>query len=307
MSGKSRVKRNNKSKNIWKKILITFFIFIVTITLTILYARFIGTSGLKIKEYKIVNSSIPDSFYGTKIVHISDVHYGMTVNEKELDNLVKKVNMLKPDIIVITGDLIDRHTILEEKEINKIISILNKMEAKISKYAIMGNHDYKIKSWNTIITNSGFINLDNTYDVIYNNGFNPILLAGVSTNSYLDKDKTSIKEKMKSIDDYISSINNSKEGNLPKYRILLLHEPDFIDNINIDDYNLILAGHSHDGQVKFPVIGATILPPNAKKYYKNYYNINGTDLYISSGVGTSTIKYRLFNRPSINLYRLTNK
>lgn len=307
MSKDSREKRNNSTKPLWKKVLIISLIIITILTSTILYARFIGTSGLKIKEYKIVNSSIPNSFYGTKIVHISDVHYGMTVNEKELNNLANKVNMLKPDIIVITGDLIDRHTILKEKEINKMISILNKMEAKIGKYAIMGNHDYKIESWNTIITNSEFINLDNTYDIIYNNGFEPILLAGVSTNSYLNKDKTNIEEKMKSINEYITNINNSKDANLPKYRILLLHEPDFIDSINIDDYNLILAGHSHDGQVKFPIIGAVILPPNGKKYYKNYYNINGTDLYVSSGVGTSTVKFRLFNRPSINLYRLTNK
>ena len=92
------------------------------------------------------------------------------------------------------------------------------------------------------------------------------------------------------------------------YKIMLLHEPDFSDNV-VDNYNvnLILAGHSHNGQVRLPVIGALHTPSYAKKYYDNYYDINGTDLYISSGIGVSTINYRLFNRPSINFYRLNKE
>ena len=91
------------------------------------------------------------------------------------------------------------------------------------------------------------------------------------------------------------------------YKILLIHEPDYINNIDYSNFNLILAGHSHNGQVKLPFVGGIILPNGAKKYYKEYYKLNNTDLYISSGIGTSQISFRLFNRPSINFYRLTNK
>ena len=72
-------------------------------------------------------------------------------------------------------------------------------------------------------------------------------------------------------------------------------------------FNLILAGHSHHGQIRLPLIGAIILPDGAKKYYNGYYEFNKTKLYISNGIGTSTINFRLFNKPSFNLYRITNK
>ena len=74
-----------------KKILIGIGIFVALVIGIIIYARYIGTSGLYVKEYKVTNSSIPDSFYGTKIIQISDIHYGRTIKKKELESLVKKV------------------------------------------------------------------------------------------------------------------------------------------------------------------------------------------------------------------------
>ena len=71
--------------------------------------------------------------------------------------------------------------------------------------------------------------------------------------------------------------------------------------------NLILAGHSHNGQVRLPFIGAIYTPIGAKKYYDNYYNVSGTKLYISSGIGVSTTNYRLWNHPSINFYRINKE
>ena len=73
-----------------KKVLIIIGIIIAVIASIILYARFIGTSGLIVKEYKITNSSIPDSFYGTKIVQLSDIHFGRTIDNNNLEKIVKK-------------------------------------------------------------------------------------------------------------------------------------------------------------------------------------------------------------------------
>ena len=92
----------------------------------------------------------------------------------------------------------------------------------------------------------------------------------------------------------------------PIYNILLIHEPDYIKDINYSKYDLILAGHSHGGQVRLPLIGSIYNPNGSKLYHNDYYKINNTDLYISSGLGTSIYDFRLFNRPSFNLYRLTN-
>ncbi len=301
---RSKNKKRKKLANIIGKLIIIKVLIIISI---FLYARYIGTTGINVKEYKITNSNIPDNFYGFKIVHFSDVHYGRTINDNELKKIVNKINYLNPDLIVFTGDLIDKDTKINEKQINSLISILSKLDARVGKYYITGNHDYEFKDFSTIMNNSGFNNIDNNYDIIYNDGFKPLLLAGISTNLYLNKDNTTVEEKSKNISNYITSLTDNNDENLPKYKILMIHEPDFIDDLNINDYNLILAGHSHNGQVKVPGIGAVILPPGSKKYYDDYYNFNGTDLYISSGLGTSRYDLRLFNRPSINFYRLVNK
>lgn len=274
-------------------------IFILIIAAILLYSRFIATKGLATKEYKITSSSIQDNFHGFKIVHISDVHYGRTTDKKDLNNMVKEVNLLKPDIVVLTGDLIDKDTKLDDILKGEISEALNSINANVGKYAISGNHDSNFSEWESIINDSGFKNLNDTYELIYNDGYTPILLAGLSSNL---NNQVDITERYNKILEY-SNNENIKE----LYKILLIHEPDYINNIDYSNFNLILAGHSHNGQVRLPFIGGIILPNGAKKYYKEHYKINNTDLYISSGIGTSGISFRLFNKPSINFYRLTNK
>lgn len=296
-----RAKHAKKEKILtWKKFLKFIFMLTIIISGILLYARYIGTSGLLIKEYKIYNSNIPDSFHGTKIVHVSDIHYGRTIQKKELNKLVTSINELKPDIVIFTGDLIDKDTKLTKKDKKIIIEELKKLDTTIGKYAITGNHDYQFDEYNSILLESNFINLDDSYDIIYHKSYEPIMLAGLKT--YLSS-KKSMDDRMLNINTYIS--DNKDKG--PKFRILMMHEPDLIDDVQVDNFNLVLAGHSHNGQVRLPIIGATVLPPKAKNYYDEYYKINNTDLYISSGVGTSTINFRFLNKPSINLYRLVNK
>lgn len=289
------MEKEEKHINI-KKIFKYSIIFILLITGILLYSRYIGTSGIFIKEYNIKNKVLSNDFYGLKIVHLSDIHYGRTIHKEELNKIKKEINLMKPDIVVLTGDLIDKDTKMNNKNIKIITEFLNEINCNIGKYAIKGNHDYSFKNWDIIIENGGFTNLNDTYEVIYTNSTDNILLAGVSTNVY---GKKTIKEKLETTFEYI---NNSK----PNYSILIMHEPDFIDKIDYTKFNLILAGHSHNGQVRLPFIGAIIKPKFAKKYYDNYYKIKNTDLYISSGIGTSEINFRLFNRPSFNMYRLTN-
>lgn len=268
------------------KILIAILIIVILITL---WARFIGTKGLKTNEYKIVNTKITNSYHGLKIVHLSDIHYGSTIKDKQMENLVNKVNELNPDIIVFTGDLLD-----EEYETNNIVEYLTNLQAKIGKYAVNGNHDDE--RFNEIVNKSGFINLNDSYKLIYYESIQPIIISGISSN--LEKNDLSIKTEQ--FDNYIAE-------NEYIYSILLMHEPDYVDSLNLNNYDLVLSGHSHNGQVKLPIVGAIVKPNGAKKYYDEYYKISNTDLYITSGIGTSNLKLRLFNKPSFNLYRLTNK
>lgn len=284
-----------------KKLLIALGIIILLFLLTYGYARFLGTSGLVVKEIKVTNKKIPNHFHGLKIVHLTDVHYGRIINDKNIETIVKKINLLKPDIVVITGDLLDRDRELSEENKKTLIENLNKIEVTIGKYAIAGNHDYVygINQWEKIIEESNFINLNDTYDLVYNNGITPILINGMSSNL---QNKTTINEKLKEVQKILK-----EEKNKPIYNIMIMHEPDYIEKFEYEQFDLILAGHSHNGQIKIPLIGAIVTPVGAKKYYDEYYNLGKTDLYISSGLGTSGYDIRLFNKPSFNFYRITNK
>ena len=284
-----------------KHILIKIIIITITIlTGLMLYSRFISTKGLKVKEYKITNSIITDNFHGFKVVHISDIHYGRTVKLKELENLTNEINLLKPDIVILTGDLIDKETKLSSEIIEEIQNTLKKINVTVGKYAISGEDDIAFNEWESIITNSGFKNINDKYEFIYNDGYTPILIAGIQSNSNTPE---TLIERYQPIEEYLNSdeyLNNI-------YKILIMHEPDFIDNINHSYFNLILAGHSHNGQINIPLFGAITTPDHAKKYYDNYYRINNSDFYISSGLGTSDYNFRFANKPSINFYRLSNK
>lgn len=280
---------------------IKFKIFIACLTVVIilasvtLYGLFIGAKVFKAKEYGIRNTKITESYNGFKIAHISDIHYKTSISKHELEKIVKDINKLKPDIIVLTGDLVDMPNVTVE-EYKELIEVLSKLEAKINKYAIEGNHDYRYKKWITLIEDSGFINLNDTYDLIYSSSYEPIFIAGISSNINTIKN---IKDKSESIFNFLNSDENNSIFN-----ILLIHEPDYIEQIDYKKFNLILAGHSHNGQIRLPFIGAIKKVEGAKKYYKEYYSLGNTDLYISSGIGTTFIPIRLFNRPSYNFYRI---
>lgn len=273
-----------------KKVIIVLIIACLFITGILLWSRYISTSGLVIKEYKIESSKLPQSFHGLKLVHFSDLHYGRTVNEKELKNIVDKINYLKPDIVVFTGDLIDKDTVMTTEITNILKKYLSIIDVTIDKYAVVGNHDYKNDYYYNIMEDSGFIILNNNYDIVYNGDYKPIFIGGIGNYTY---GKDDISATMS----YFNDLNNDL------YKIILVHEPDIADDLIGYNPDLILAGHSHNGQVTLPFIGALITPNLAKKYYAPYYKINNTELYISSGIGTSNINFRFFNKPSINFYR----
>ena len=274
-----------KLKKHWK---IIFSILIILIFLFI-YMRYIGTSGLKIREYKVINNKLT-SFYGFKIVHFSDLHYGMTVDEKKLNKLVEMINKTKPDLVFFTGDLVDRHTKVNESINNILVNNLSKIDSTYGKFYVTGNHDKVNISYDSIMNKSNFKSLDETYEIVTSKDNKSMFVTGVAVDKSLS-------------DSTIEKINlNNYE-----YKILLMHYPDEVDNILKYNFDLVLSGHSHNGQVRLPVIGKIITPHDAKKYYDPYYKLDNTELYISGGIGNSTLNLRLFNKPSFNLYRLVDK
>ena len=300
-----------KKKSIIKKLVTFFIVLVLLVAGTFLYSRFLATTGLEIREYSIQNSLFEKNFHGFKILHMSDIHYLTTVDEDDLKTIVKKINQLKPDVVVLTGDLLDEHVEYSNQELEVLETELSKIEVTTNKYAISGDEDEKKTEWETVIKNSNFINLNNTYDLIYNGVGSPIMLSGLSSNL---KEKDMITTKIKAIEEQIDNTlptvdqnGNKLYGiNNPIYQILLLHEPDYIDEFNYHKFQLILAGHSLNGQIRLPGIGGILRKKGATNYQDASYDLEETKLFISGGIGTTNnIPYRFCNRPSVNLYRLT--
>lgn len=283
---------NKKRKAIVKRVLKIIFTILILFISFLLYTKFIATEGLIFKEKRIINNKIPNSFHGSKIIHFSDLDYGTTIYIEEVKQLVKKINLRNPDLILFSGDLIDQNYNINNKESEKIIKELSKLKANIGKYAVSGDEDKE--PFSTILNQAGFTILNNEYDLIYTSENTPILLTGISSTKTRDINKAF---------NYFNIDTNNKNI----YSILLMHEADDIDEIkskyNID---LALSGGSMNGQIYIPGMGALIKKEGFKKYYDEYYKINNTDLYITSGIGTDGIQFRFLRRPSVNFFRLAN-
>ena len=261
-----------------KKIIIFIIIFIIIVFLSFIYFKYVGTKRLDVREYKVISSNINDNYYGFKIVHFGDIFYGKNIDKKYLEMVVDKINLLKPDIVVFTGNLIDKSVIIDNVIKDDLVEVLSKINSNLGKYCISGDEDND--EYITIMRKANFIYFNNNYTYIYN-----------SEKSLLISDMDS------------SEIENTNSI----YNILLVHKPDKILSMDYSKYNLILGGHSLNGQIKLPFIGPLFKMDGAKTYYDNYYDLGNSKLYITGGIGTEKLNLRINNRPSINIYRLTNK
>lgn len=278
------MKKEKKKINNKKHTFIIYFILIVSILF--LYSLYIEPYNLIVNEYKIENKNIPKSFDGIKIVHFSDVHYGTTVNNKYLNKIVDLINKQKPDIVVFTGDFFDKRKNISEKEISNINNTLSKINSNLGNYAVNGNHDIKYIEKFEKVMNNNFIVLNNEEKLLYYKDSIPISIVG-----FTDARETETNYEI---------LNN----NINYYRIILIHEPDEYNKIKDYNFNVIMSGHSHGGQVRVPLIGKVYTPDGSKKYYDNYYKFNDKEMFISYGIGTSLFDIRFNCTPSINLYRL---
>ncbi len=274
--------------------LLSIFLFLIIVVVTIfLYAKYRGIKGLIVKEYRVESEILTSNFSGLKIVHFSDLLYKSTVDKDDVKNLVKRINELKPDIVVFTGDLINKNAKITNEDIEFLETELESISVKIGKYAIYGDEDYSVESYKTIMEKGKFKILNNSYDEIFYKNNDSMFIVGLPS---------SLKEEVKLEEAFAFY----KEDEKRKFIIVLVHDGKTIKFLDESTYevDLVLGGHSLNGSVVIPYYGGVFIDDGSYKYYQEHYSKGITDIYISSGIGTNKYPYRIFNKPSFNLYRL---
>ena len=280
---------NHKKKN--AIILVAVSIAFVAIVIWIAW----GNSALMVNEIKITNDKIPQSFEGFRIAQVSDLHNAEL--GKDNNKLIEKLNECEPDIIVLTGDLIDsNHTNLE------VALSFARQAVKIAPcYFVTGNHEAWVGSQyeelKTSLENAGVTVLqDEAIELNY--GDECIQLIGLNDPDFSERDSF-LSESI--LETKLSQVNISNE-----FTILLSHRPEHFNVYQNKNIDLVLSGHAHGGQFRLPFLGGVIAPNQGlfPKYDAGIYTENGTTMIVSRGIGNSIIPFRVNNRPEIVLVEL---
>ena len=257
-----------------------------------------GNIALEVNEYEIVSDRIPEAFAGFRIAQVSDLHnkdFGEGYGQ-----LLTLLSQINPDIIVVTGDLIDsRQTDLD-------IALEFAWQAgKIARvYYVSGNHEARVPEYEDLKTGlvkAGVVILENQKVEITREG-ESITLLGIEDPSfqedYLFGDSESVARQA------IEDLQNESDG----YTILLSHRPELFDLYTETEMDLVFSGHAHGGQFRLPFIGGLIAPNQGffPKYDAGLFSEGSTNMIVSRGVGNSIIPIRFNNRPEIVLVTLRN-
>lgn len=253
-----------------------------------------GNSALTKSTYIISGSKLPSSFDGFVIAHISDLHncqFG-----KDNGNLLKMLRDAKPDMIAITGDLVD------SRRTNISVSMQFIEEAvKIAPcYYVTGNHEARISKYPELkqqLINAGVTVLDDKCRKIEIDG-EIINIIGLDDPTFF---KGNHKETVK------SKLETLCPGN-GNYTILLIHRPELFDIYADAGIDLVLSGHAHGGQFRLPLLGGVIAPNQGlfPKYDAGLFQQNETKMIISRGLCDTVFPPRFNNRPELVIITLAS-
>lgn len=267
-----------KKKGSLKKRLI---IYAIILAVFIVFSSW-QNSMLTVSEYGYISDKIGDELDGFNIVHLSDYHnksFG-----KGQKRIIKKISALEPDIIVITGDIVDSY----HTNVDRAIEFAEETAKITDTYYITGNHEHRLD--------------DKDFDKLMNG----LKQAGVKLliDESADIEKNGESFVLTGFDDE-SLVNieyNCPELADDKLNIVLAHEPQLIEDYsshgNID---LVLTGHAHGGQFRLPFIGAVYAPDQGlnPEYTEGMHKMGDTSMIVSRGIGNSAFPLRLFNFPEI--------
>ena len=258
-----------------------------------------GNTALTINTIKISSSRIPAGFSGFRIAQVSDLHnaeFGKN-NEK----LLRLLSESKPNIIVITGDLVDA----EHTDIKVALDFAAEAVSIAPVYYVTGNHEASLLQYDELKTGleiSGVIVLeDSAIELKY--GSEKITLIGLSDPNFTIKGDM-FGEVPAMVTTKLNGFVDDESG----YTILLSHRPELFESYISCNIDLVLSGHAHGGQFRLPFIGGLVAPNQGifPKYDAGLYTNGNTNMVVSRGLGNSIIPIRFNNRPEIVIVELFN-
>lgn len=240
----------------------------------------------------VEDAFIPDEFDGFKIAHVSDLH-----NKDWKGELEKEISKYSPDIIVVTGDIVDS----SDTYYDKSVSFLKEAVKIAPVYFVNGNHEAYMQDYDALektLKDSG-VNIINDKSVFIEKNGAKIILAGISDPSF-EKDSDAWYGMDYRITQKINSLVNED-----CYNIVLSHRPEFFDTYTQTKANLVLCGHAHGGQVIIPFVGGLIAPGQGffPEYTQGLHVKNGTGMIVSRGLGDSYLP-RVNNMPELVMITL---
>lgn len=239
-----------------------------------------------IKTVEIQLKQIPDPLKGFKILHLTDIHAGDYIRKEYIEKVVRLANEQNPDVTVITGDF----TETDYNDIYWSAPLLGQLKARYGVYGVSGNHDI----WNgyenimNALKEYNIENIDNSGVRIHHNSAS-LYLAGISDYKIGNAN--------------IHKALQNRQENEPV--ILLSHNPDAVEILNGSNIDIMLSGHIHGGQWRFPIVGPLMVPSRyGRKHAWGLTKCGDTYVYTSRGIGTTTIPLRINCPPEIVTIKL---
>jgi predicted MPP superfamily phosphohydrolase len=274
---------------------------IICTIIALMIFLFIENNWITVTNYIIEIKKLPREYEEFRIIHLSDIH-NKIFGQKNLANIIKKRN---PNIIVITGDLIDR------RRYNKAaaIGLLEKLLDMAPIYYVTGNHEWwsgKYGELKRSIEGLGVhILSDDKAEIKYGNKILNIIGIDDPAKYYEEYSKPHNGYKIinEKIDILLENINEEQ------VTILLSHRPELFELYKEKNIDLILCGHAHGGQIRLPFIGGIMAPNQGlfPKYDGGEYNYNEVNMIVNRGLGNSIAPIRVFNKPEVGVITLKKK
>lgn len=275
-----------------------FLLILVSSTIGFILFFYWQNNSITIHEIEYKNNKIPEAFQDFKILHLSDLHnkeFG-----KKQDFLLTKMEDINPDLIVITGDLIDSN----RPNLDSAMDLINEAINIAPIYYVSGNHE----AWSGLyeelkakLETSGVIVLDHQANEFHQH-LDSINIIGLSDPSFTEADWMD--------DDNPVNIENTFSNLIRdpnQFTILLSHRPELFDLYSKEKIDLVFSGHAHGGQIRIPFIGGLVAPNQGlfPSLTEGIHTKNNTSLIISRGLGNSIIPLIVFNRPELIVVTLS--